>query len=155
MTLLLGVSSAAHGTAATFEAKGDLYTLDTGHLTGECHVLDRGSAGVDVDCYDDDGHRAFGNSKLGCITTSHGGTCRKGPRLEFKSAVMLTCGKTDYVIGTKSEGTICQVTYDVSGHAESGVCDDREKSSAKVDCSKNKGEGACDRTTGSGGCLMP
>jgi hypothetical protein len=148
--LMLAIPASA--AVATFDARGDAYTLDTGQPAGACHIADRGSAGIDIDCFDDAGHRAFGNSRTGCLLVARGGSCYSGKPPTLRTAITVICGQTNYIIGTESDQATCEANYDIDERAKSATCDDRRDDRVNLDCSKQKGEGGCTFTSGSGGC---
>lgn len=74
-----------------------------------------------------------------------------GPTVVFASTDVNCKGGGTFSIGTGTDGGNCLVSTDASGNVTGGSCTDGGNKSS-VTCGRNGGEGACDGTSGKGGC---
>ena len=152
---IVALPATTRAAVATFQSGSDLYTLNTGQSGGSCNVTHLATGGVDIDCHDAVGNRAYGNTLEGCLITSHSGECYYGMPLGIDASTTTKCGTTKYVTGTGNSQGSCTPTFSPDGNSTGSDCDDGAGNRAVVDCTKNGGQGACGTVTGSGTCTMP
>jgi hypothetical protein len=81
-----------------------------------------------------------------------GGTSEpSGPTVVFASTDVNCKGGGTFSISTGTDGGSCSVNTDASGNVTGGSCGDGGNKSG-VNCGRNSGSGACDGTSGKGGC---
>jgi hypothetical protein len=145
----------AHAAVGTFQSGSDLYTLKTGLAGGGCYVTQLGSGGIDVDCHDNVGNRAYGNTLRGCLVITGSGQCFSGmPPPTINATTETKCGTTKWLVGTGNNSGTCTTTNDTGGTTTGSSCDDSQGNQASVDCTKNGGQGQCGTVTGSGTCTI-
>ena len=74
-----------------------------------------------------------------------------GPNVVFASTDVNCKSGSTFSISTGTDGGNCNVLTDASGNVTGGSCNDGGNKSS-VTCGRNGGVGACDSTSGKGGC---
>lgn len=147
------LARSARAAQETFQFDSSSYTLKTGTSGGGCVVTNHGSGGIDVDCHDNSGNQAVGNTIKGCVSIANIGSCGTGGATP-DATTATKCGNTNYMSGTGSSSGNCTQAYDANGNSTGSHCEDSTGNAATVDCTRNGGQGACDSTSGSGSCTI-
>lgn len=149
-----GLSAPVFSAGGTVAFNSETLTLRTNTSGGSCHATLSGGT-VELDCDDNAGNRAFGNSAQGCLLTTGTGQCYVFPAPNSTNASSdIPCpGGSTITISTGTNNGTCSTTTSPTGNVTGGNCTDGGNTS-NANCSNNNGSGSCGTTTGAGSCSI-